>query len=625
MIKRKTKERIPYLSYTIYILLTAVFIGYTLFQFNNGIEDRVYQKQIINMKTISMQGSSVVQKKMEGTQNTLHGLAEFIHEEDIGKEATIEKLKRFLEQHETGMQRIGLSGRDGKSMITNGERMDIWDREYFQNCLRGKEIDTEIRYSPIADGSVCIVAVPVTGEGDRIAGVLYGIMDLEEFQIYAGTVLENASQFIQIVDREGNYIERQESNLIGKKDNIFEGIASIEGQKKAAVIRNKVWDGEQVYTEVTNGKEHEILYFTPLELNDWCIVSVVDYEEVEAMAAFILNNENYVMTFKIIVAVLLMTMMITARTLSEYKHVKILSKRLSMDEKIVSIAAEKSGFTIMAYELGTRTLRFISNKILNVDFPRELPNADEEIMQYLPADENLRMQIDKIFNDIHQKTEMKAFSLSFLHEGQIAYLYLHLIPVRNADNEIVQYIGVLEDDMEGQLLREKADRDGLTGLYNRSGAQNRYKQMLESEEIQNGTVYAYMLMDLDNFKNLNDTLGHQTGDKALQDVADILTQHFRSYDVVSRLGGDEFFVFLKNIPKEAVERNIKSLLNKLILTYEEDGQSVSISASAGIVLAAKAPEDFSEVYKMADKALYDVKKSGKNGFRICEVPEAGES
>lgn len=123
-------------------------------------------------------------------------------------------------------------------------------------------------------------------------------------------------------------------------------------------------------------------------------------------------------------------------------------------------------------------------------------------------------------------------------------------------------------------------------------------------------------MDLDNFKKLNDTLGHQKGDQALQDVANILRQHFREYDIVCRLGGDEFMVFVQNIPRNVIEKNIGSLLKKLMLTYEKEEKKVCITVSAGIYLIEETGHDFRELYQKADETLYRVKNSSKNGYRI---------
>ncbi|MDQ9767664.1 hypothetical protein RFZ33_11325, partial [Acinetobacter baumannii] len=80
-----------------------------------------------------------------------------------------------------------------------------------------------------------------------------------------------------VIDLDGNYIRKKESNLIGKKDNIFDGINSMESQISAEEIREKIQNEEQIYTEVTDGKSKEIVYFTPLKLNSWCVVSAIDF------------------------------------------------------------------------------------------------------------------------------------------------------------------------------------------------------------------------------------------------------------------------------------------------------------------------------------------------------------
>ncbi len=125
-----------------------------------------------------------------------------------------------------------------------------------------------------------------------------------------------------------------------------------------------------------------------------------------------------------------------------------------------------------------------------------------------------------------------------------------------------------------------------------------------------------MILDVDNFKTLNDTLGHQMGDRALQDIAEILRHHFRDYDIICRLGGDEFLVFMRDIPEETICRNAASLLKKLNLTYSEGQISIHVTASAGIVLVSDASIDPQELYRRADEALYQVKKEAKNSFKI---------
>lgn len=612
----RNKEKRKYIFIFTFVVGIVIFIGYTLTQFHNDIQDRVYKKQIETMKNISMQGSAVVEKKLGGMVNTLYGLAEYVQEDDIDSKTNVDKLRGFLEKRDIGFQRIGIAHANGDAKITNGEQLNISDKEYFQTCMKEKRATTEIRQSEITNEQICIVAVPIVREGHEPIGVLYGITELSAFSIYDDTILENKNQYIQIIDMDGDYIRKQESSLIGKKDNIFEGISSIEGEDTANAIQEQVQKEEQVYTEVSDGKSHEILYFTPLKLNNWCIVTVIDYAEVAELVDYILEDDTYVMTLKIIFVLAVLAFVIMCYSWQERKQIKEFNEKLLMDEKIVGIAAEKSGFAIMSYSVKSKQLRFINNAMWNMKFPKQIDNAPEEIMKYIPEDEALREQVRKIFENIVQENGKSKIPLALMREGRKVYLNIQLIPIADSNGEIRQYIGVLEDSTEEQRLRDRADRDSLTGLYNRSSAQEKIKHCLKDSNLKPGEVHAYMIMDLDNFKTLNDTLGHQMGDKALQDVAEILMRHFRSYDVVCRLGGDEFLVFMKNIPQDVVERNVESLLRKLTLTYEEEGRSVQITASAGIVLISNLNVDFRKMYRRADEALYQVKHETKNGFKI---------
>lgn len=125
-----------------------------------------------------------------------------------------------------------------------------------------------------------------------------------------------------------------------------------------------------------------------------------------------------------------------------------------------------------------------------------------------------------------------------------------------------------------------------------------------------------MLMDLDNFKQINDTFGHQYGDQVLKEVADILRKKFRRDDILGRLGGDEFTALLLNATGfEVMEPVFRELCDELKRTYTKDGKSVTISASFGIAEAPKYGTAFGELYEKSDLMLYKVKESTKNGYQ----------
>lgn len=123
---------------------------------------------------------------------------------------------------------------------------------------------------------------------------------------------------------------------------------------------------------------------------------------------------------------------------------------------------------------------------------------------------------------------------------------------------------------------------------------------------------------MDNFKKLNDTLGHMCGDQALINLVKIAKENCRHQDIVCRLGGDEFIIFLENTVEDAVEKKIQSLQEKFRVTYEKDGKSVTVSASIGVVMIYDNTRSFEELYALADKALYRVKTSKKGTYCFAD-------
>lgn len=165
-------------------------------------------------------------------------------------------------------------------------------------------------------------------------------------------------------------------------------------------------------------------------------------------------------------------------------------------------------------------------------------------------------------------------------------------------------------------LKEQSEKDGLTGLYNARTLKTKVNDYLQSiESLYN--YHIFILLDLDNFKRINDTFGHMYGDQVLKDVSQILKKKFRNYDIIARLGGDEFVVMLLDVKdKKAIMHTYEKLVSDLRLTYTKDGISITVSASLGISIAPEHGQTFDELYHKADIALYTVKNKNKNGYAI---------
>lgn len=167
-----------------------------------------------------------------------------------------------------------------------------------------------------------------------------------------------------------------------------------------------------------------------------------------------------------------------------------------------------------------------------------------------------------------------------------------------------------------QLIHHHAYYDHLTGLPNRRLLQNRCQQALANAQ-RHGTEMALLFLDLDHFKPINDSLGHEMGDKVLRAVAACLTPCLREGDTLSRLGGDEFVVLLLNI---AGEEDASSVAQKIIDTISEPipmkGRDMQVGGSVGISIFPKDGTDYDTLLKNADAAMYRAKEAGRNNFQF---------
>ncbi len=162
-------------------------------------------------------------------------------------------------------------------------------------------------------------------------------------------------------------------------------------------------------------------------------------------------------------------------------------------------------------------------------------------------------------------------------------------------------------------LRAQAENDTLVGVYNKKAFERHVK-----ENLAYGGGVLFMI-DLDNFKAINDTFGHAYGDEVLKEVCKKIENNFRSDDLVGRVGGDEFMVFVKNNPsREDIAKKATALCKHVNKTYSSQGQDVAISCSIGIAVAEGVSKNFETLYNEADAAMYVCKKGNKNGYHIHE-------
>ena len=173
-------------------------------------------------------------------------------------------------------------------------------------------------------------------------------------------------------------------------------------------------------------------------------------------------------------------------------------------------------------------------------------------------------------------------------------------------------LDITKERKQMEKLQHIAEKDALTGIYNRSEVEKQIKDYLESHPDH---MAALFMIDTDNFKRINDTMGHMTGDMVLAEMASGMKKIMRDSDIVGRVGGDEFTIFMKDIQSvDDVEKKAKDLIQMFHRLFEKDKSAVSITCSMGVSLYPEDGSNFKDMFVKADQALYQAKSRGKNGY-----------
>ena len=177
----------------------------------------------------------------------------------------------------------------------------------------------------------------------------------------------------------------------------------------------------------------------------------------------------------------------------------------------------------------------------------------------------------------------------------------------------------------GKTQESLALKDPLTGLANRRLLADRMLTAL-AQARRNKSLFALVYLDLDGFKQVNDTLGHGSGDALLKMIAGRLVATVRAEDTVARLGGDEFVVLLRHV-KDAEDATgvARKMIEAVSQPCSIEGQTVSVTTSAGLAIYPANGEDGDTLMKHADLALYQAKRAGKNGYCVSDLPSLLEA
>lgn len=208
----------------------------------------------------------------------------------------------------------------------------------------------------------------------------------------------------------------------------------------------------------------------------------------------------------------------------------------------------------------------------------------------------------------------------FENDGEYHWYKATISSVRGVDGYISRIVGRIANIDEAKAreleLKRRADKDALTGLFNKGTAKELVIEAI-AENAKENKMAAMIMIDLDHFKDVNDTFGHAAGDKLLEDVGKVLSDSFKGRDIVGRMGGDEFMVFMKDIRSADDAVTISGRLNRMLTKRisKSDG-NITVTASIGIAICDASVGDYETIFNRADSALYKTKEGGRNGLTL---------
>ncbi|MEG2449774.1 MAG: GGDEF domain-containing protein [Eubacterium sp.] len=304
-------------------------------------------------------------------------------------------------------------------------------------------------------------------------------------------------------------------------------------------------------------------------------------------------------------------------------------KQILLDSERYRILSEISNEFIFEYDIQSDRLmlsnqyRFFKGGEPVIDhFMQKVKNGQ---LKY--GDGTNHQIFEKLFIN-GKKQQVEPFDVQcVMVDGAKEWMHVTVTTVCDKKNQPLRFIGKMvsieKEKQEKDALIQKAQKDPLTGLYNRVYFEERVKKYLEERPA--GEEGAFMVIDLDCFKSVNDILGHQIGDEVLYDLGQLMKTVYGPEDYLGRLGGDEFMAFIKNTGKNetTADERAAELCAKMNKKYKRNKREVQISLSVGITFSCPG-RTFEELYNEADNALYYMKRHGKKSFYTYNPNEKSE-
>lgn len=313
----------------------------------------------------------------------------------------------------------------------------------------------------------------------------------------------------------------------------------------------------------------------------------------------------------------------------ELKQNRLIQNQLYENEKIYRSALELTSENLFEADLTHNRIDYGQEKF-NRAFPLLHTEMYSEIVEFIAKNAVFPEDSEKYYQTFCRENLTKIFTKQDLHEISLDYRLLDknnnpywvtetIIHLANSNKDSLKIIGYsknIDAQKKHELeLLQQSQKDSLTGLYNKKVTQSMIEAYLNG--IGCDQKHALIMLDVDNFKSINDTYGHIQGDNTLIAISEKLPRIFRSSDILGRIGGDEFFIFLKDYGSDdQLIAKLTALCNMFGEIWVGENNKKKISGSIGVAIYPIDATNYHDLYRKADMSLYYAKEHGKDCFYV---------
>lgn len=618
--KNKYGKKInQYLILLIVVGLLAIGLTVVAFQLSySRIYELVLEKDVDQMVLTSRFVTKLVDSDIQNRTGDLqNGAKQFRLLQPGEKERALEQLKILRSDFQ--FFRLGVADFQGNYLVSNGDSGIIHNSNA---TLLEKARCGESYISNVVDESDCmIISVPILDTERKPIGVLWGYYRVGS--IAANIELNDSShRYFQIVDDSGQYISDSNNvNSFAQNELIWEELSRYQLQGHTVdSIRQAVEKGESGQFYFTYKGLGRFVYFEPLGIRNWYVFSVLTEEYLMDYVGEI-EEIFYRLIWWILISIV--TVLVVIGTIIHYTTSFIKQQKEQLEAK--------NALLFM-------TLKYTNNVPFQVDLEKQLlsmylSSPAEEVVTYplaqcrpekMLADGLLDPQsydnyVSVYYNILNlRRMEPVPIRLRIQDKWDVNQIYYEITDQNQVIGCLEDYNAMAEQSEQMNEIRQKSQIDPLTMVYNRENFQILVEERLTELQSRHWGYGALFILDLDYFKQANDTLGHMMGDRILRETALILKTITRDTDICGRLGGDEFVLFIDKVKElSGIRHCAEKITTAMKRVYGNDSKQVAVSASIGVAVTS-GEVTFDQLYQRADTALYRAKEKGRGRYEMEE-------